>query len=76
MIVAVCFHIEYKRHQHHLHDHNITFIFHSNVEGTTEWGMVELQGTLESRNDISWNGLYIGDLHFDNKVRFMSSYLD
>ncbi|XP_065064902.1 chromosome transmission fidelity protein 8 homolog [Rhopilema esculentum] len=32
-----------------------------------EWGMVELQGALESQDDIGFNGLYIGDLHFDDK---------
>ena len=36
-----------------------------------EWGMVELQGTLESQDDIGFNGLYIGDLHFDDKVWFI-----
>ena len=30
--------------------------------------MVELQGALESKDDIGLNGLYVGDLHFDEKV--------
>lgn len=29
-----------------------------------EWGLVELQGVLETHEGHSFDGLYIGDLHF------------
>ena len=29
-----------------------------------EWGMVELQGELETRDQIPLDGMHIGDLHF------------
>ena len=30
--------------------------------------MIELQGTLETKDGVGFNGLYVGDLHFDEKV--------
>lgn len=32
-----------------------------------EWGLVELQEKLETREDLGFDGLHIGDLHFDEK---------
>lgn len=32
-----------------------------------EWGMVELQGELETRDEVPLDGMHIGDLHFTNK---------
>lgn len=32
-----------------------------------EWGLVELQGQLETRDQVSFNDMHIGDLHFDTK---------
>lgn len=34
------------------------------VEG---WGLVELQGQLETRDQVSLDGLHIGDLHFSDR---------
>ena len=31
------------------------------------WGMVELQGQLETRDQIPLDGMHIGDLHFNSK---------
>lgn len=33
-------------------------------ETSSEWGLVELQGVLETHGDQSMDGQYIGDLHF------------
>eukprot|EP00794_Sanderia_malayensis_P019220 gene19221-21147_t len=33
----------------------------------SEWGLVEFQGVLESKDDVNFNGSYTGDLHFDEK---------
>ena len=30
--------------------------------------MIELQGTLETKYEVGLNGVYVGDLHFDEKV--------
>lgn len=32
-----------------------------------EWGMVELQGELETRDQVPLDGMHIGDLHFNSK---------
>ena len=34
--------------------------------GTQEWGLVELQGQLETRDQISFDSMHIGSLHFDS----------
>ena len=33
-----------------------------------EWGLVELQGQLETRHGAAFDGMHVGDLHFDAKV--------
>ena len=33
-----------------------------------DWMIIELQGTLETKEDVSLEGKAIGDLHFDVKV--------
>ena len=33
-----------------------------------EWGLVELQGQLETRHQAPFNSLHLGDLHFDDQV--------
>jgi chromosome transmission fidelity protein 8 len=35
--------------------------------GGREWGMVELQGQLETRDQVPFNSMHIGDLHFDSR---------
>ena len=35
--------------------------------GGGEWGMVELQGQLETRDQVSFDSMHIGDLHFDSR---------
>ena len=35
--------------------------------GDREWGMVELQGQLETRDQVPFNSMHIGDLHFDGR---------
>ena len=32
------------------------------------WMIIELQGTLETKEDVSLEGKAIGDVHFDAKV--------
>lgn len=32
------------------------------------WTIIELQGTLEAKEEVSLEGKAIGDLHFDGKV--------
>lgn len=32
-----------------------------------EWGLVELQGQLETRDQVPLDSMHIGDLHFDNR---------
>ncbi|XP_060072860.1 chromosome transmission fidelity protein 8 homolog [Ylistrum balloti] len=32
-----------------------------------EWAIIDLQGGLETRNNVSLNGRFIGDLHFTHK---------
>ena len=32
-----------------------------------EWGLVELQGQLETRDQVPLDGMHIGDLHFTSK---------
>ncbi|KAL4235401.1 Chromosome transmission fidelity protein 8 [Mactra antiquata] len=34
---------------------------------TKEWAMIELQGSLETRNPVPLGGKFIGDLHFTHK---------
>ena len=36
-------------------------------DGVNEWGMIELQGELETRDQMSFDNMHIGDLYFDNK---------
>ncbi|KAL3859936.1 hypothetical protein ACJMK2_010115 [Sinanodonta woodiana] len=33
----------------------------------SEWAMIELQGSLETRHPVALNGRFIGDLHFTKK---------
>ena len=33
-----------------------------------EWGLVELQGQLETRHQVPFDGMHLGDLHFDAQV--------
>lgn len=35
--------------------------------GVAEWGLVELQGQLETREQVPLDGMHIGDLHFNSK---------
>ena len=35
-----------------------------------EWGMLELQGDLETRHPVPLGGKFIGDLHFTQKVHY------
>ena len=35
------------------------------VSGSSEWGLVELQGQLETRDQAPFDDQHIGDLHFD-----------
>lgn len=39
------------------------------------WTIIELQGTLETKEDVSLEGKVIGDLHFDGKVGTEYGYL-
>lgn len=32
-----------------------------------EWGIVELQGQLETRDEVSFDNMHIGNLHFDSR---------
>lgn len=32
-----------------------------------QWGLIELQGQVETRDQISFNDMHIGDLHFNTK---------
>lgn len=32
-----------------------------------EWGLVELQGQLETRDQVPFDNMHIGDLHFDGR---------
>lgn len=36
-------------------------------DGIEEWCLVELQGALETRDEVACDGMHIGDLHFDAK---------
>lgn len=36
------------------------------------WTIIELQGTLETKEDVSLEGKAIGDLHFDGKVSMIA----
>lgn len=36
------------------------------ADSPSEWGLVELQGVLETRQGRSFEGLHIGDLHFNS----------
>ena len=36
-------------------------------DGVSEWGLIELQGELETRDQISFDNMHIGDLHFDDR---------
>ncbi|XP_077300652.1 chromosome transmission fidelity protein 8 homolog [Arctopsyche grandis] len=33
-------------------------------EAPPEWAIIELQGDLKSRTDASWQGQFVGDLHY------------
>lgn len=39
----------------------------SMAPGVDNWTIIELQGTLETKEDVSLEGKAIGDLHFDGK---------
>jgi len=43
--------------------------------GVDNWTIIELQGTLETKEDVSLEGKAIGDLHFDGKVGKANDYL-
>lgn len=36
-------------------------------ERAGEWGLVELQGQLETRDQVPFDDMHIGDLHFDSR---------
>lgn len=36
-------------------------------EGVSEWGLIELQGELETRDQVPFHDMHIGDLHFDDR---------
>lgn len=36
-------------------------------DGVKEWGLIELQGELETRDQVSFDNMHIGDLHFDDR---------
>ena len=36
-------------------------------EDVGQWGLVELQGVIETRDRVPFNGMHIGDLHFNSK---------
>ncbi len=36
-------------------------------ERAGEWGLVELQGQLETRDQLPFDDMHIGDLHFDSR---------
>ena len=44
------------------------YIFCVSEPATKDWMIVELQGVLESNQTGGYNGLPIGDLHFDDQV--------
>ena len=35
--------------------------------GGAEWGLVEVQGQLETRDQVPFDNMHIGDLHFDSR---------
>lgn len=37
-------------------------------ESPGEWGLVELQGQLETRHQVPFDNMHLGDLHYDAKV--------
>ena len=41
-------------------------------EKTGEWGLVELQGQLETRHQVPLDNMHVGDLHFDLQVRVLA----
>ena len=43
--------------------------------GVDNWTIIELQGTLETKEDVSLEGKVIGDLHFDGKVGTKYAFL-
>lgn len=51
----------------------VQIIVHMSDRGS-EWGLVELQGELETRDQIPFDSMHIGDLHFDC-VRGMPSLI-
>ncbi len=36
-------------------------------EDASQWGLVELQGQIETRDQVPFKGMHIGDLHFNSK---------
>ena len=36
-------------------------------EGVDEWGIIELQGELETRDQVPFDSMHIGDLYFNKK---------
>ena len=43
--------------------------------GVDNWTILELQGTLETKEDVSLEGKAIGDLHFDAKVGIKNGFI-
>ena len=39
-----------------------------------EWGLVELQGQLETRHQAPFDNMHLGDLHFDAQVHCIYMY--
>lgn len=37
-------------------------------ESPGEWGLVELQGQLETRHQVPFDNMHLGDLHYDAQV--------
>lgn len=45
---------------------NLCFLYRG--QDPSEWGIVELQGQLDTKPGLKFDDLHIGDLHFDEKV--------
>lgn len=49
-------------------EHSFTERVLNRAPGVDNWTIIELQGTLETKEEVSLEGKAIGDLHFDGKV--------
>lgn len=49
-------------------EHSLTERVLNRASGVDNWTIIELQGTLETKEEVSLEGKAIGDLHFDGKV--------